>query len=270
MTMKANRSNPFPRGARLLLLGLVTVLALAAAPVEALELDCHVLELPAVIDRPGEYCLDRDWIDSFGVRTAILVQSDHVVIDFRGHLVINTDGLGGVPLSGYPMGVHASERSHVLVRNGTVAGFREGVSLSRPVGSTLSDNHLVEGMRVYDCRRFGIAVYSEDSVVRNNVVYDIVANQDTDPTGIWIGGFRNRVVGNTVSRVIGGGKLNDRWGIRLVDGSHNLVLGNHLAATRKGVYMEDGTTVYRDNVVLELPGGAPAFSGGTDAGGNFP
>ena len=233
--------------------------------------DCTVLELPAIVDEPGLYCLDRDWdLEMTTGGRAIVVASDDVVLDFRGHLVRNRPGLDGASLPGYPIGVLAIGHANVVVRDGALAGFRDGIVLSEPDGPSLSRNHLVEGMRIYDCRRNGIAVRGGHSVVRNNVVSDIVADGYTgtpDAQGIWIHGNANRVIGNEVSRVIGPATL--RRGIAFVGGTDHLAIGNRLTSTGDGLSMFGTGTVYRENFVLQISAGAVAFDGGIDAGGNF-
>lgn len=275
-----DRSNPTLSFRRVILavavaacLGAFTAPALAAGPgwYEPAEPECTVLELPAVVDEPGLYCLDRDWELSLASGgSAIRVESDHVVLDFRGHLVLNGPGLGAASLPGYPIGVRAMGRAHVVVRDGALAGFRDGIVLSEPDGPSHSRNHLVEGMRVYDCRRSGIAIRGTHSVVRGNIVSDIVADGFTgtsDAQGIWIKGNANRVIDNEISLVVGDAE--HRWAITFVDGVDHLAIGNRMTSTSNGMYMLGTGTVYRDNFVLQIPGGAVAFGGGIDAGGNF-
>lgn len=242
----------------------------AVAPAGAVELGeagCHVLELPAVISEPGHYCLEKDWdLDLTGGGSAIEIRSGYVVVDFQGHQVRNLPGLKGD--SSATFGVFAWDRSQIVVRNGMLAGFRDGISLGQNVdGPTRSRDHLIEGMRIYRCHRTGIHLVALLSVVRDNIIGDITGLEQKEAAGILIFGGGNRIFENVIS-VITGSSEGNRWGIRLEGGNRNLVVGNRLHATWNGIRF-DYNSVYRDNFVLELPVGNTAFSGGTDAGGNF-
>jgi hypothetical protein len=106
-----------------------------AGAVEVGEAGCYVLELPAVISEPGHYCLERDWdLDFPWGGMAIEIRSDHVVVDFQGHQVRHLPGLvvGGLGSTTY--GVYAWNQSHIVVRNGALAGFRR-----MPAGTSRAD-----------------------------------------------------------------------------------------------------------------------------------
>lgn len=252
-------------------LALLLLLPMSPAGAEEVgEAGCRVLELPAVISEPGHYCLQRDWdLDLFGGGFAIEIRSDYVVVDFQGHQVRNLPGLVVGEIGWATYGVYAWERSHIAVRNGTLAGFRYGIVISEEAeDGTTSRNHLVEKMRIHFCQRAGILLGAQTSVIRDNIIGDITGIGHPEVTGILVlRGGGNRVLGNEISRVLGS-KSAIRWGIRFEGGNRNLAAGNRLYSTWKGILM-DYQTVYRDNFVLEMPSGNPAFSGGTDAGGNF-
>lgn len=252
-------------------LGLLLLLTVSPAGAEVLgEAGCRVLELPAVISEPGHYCLERDWdLDLFGGGFAIEIRSDHVVVDFQGHQVRNLPGLVVGEIGWATYGVFAWDRSHIVVRDGTIAGFRYGIAISQDTeGASTSRNHLVEGMRIHFCQRAGILLTAQTSVIRDNIIADITGVEHPEVTGILVlRGGGNRVLGNEISRITGD-KSALRWGIRFEGGIRNLAVGNRLYATGSGILL-DFQTPYQDNFVLEVPSGNPAFSGGTDAGGNF-
>lgn len=229
----------------------------------------EIEELPTIIREPGLYCLNRDFeVDMPTGGAAISIVSDHVVLDFQGHILRN---VAPQPFSTdtNPIGVSAFEQSHVVVRNGTVAGFRVGIALDQPFGPSVSSDYMVEHMRVSDCQRTGIGVGGSFAVVRDNVVVNITGSGESASSGLFIGGGTgHRVLDNDVSRVTGGGKAN-HWGIRFVEAFDNIATGNRMVATGNGILMDGTATVYRDNFVLQIPAGASAFSGGIDAGGNF-
>lgn len=260
-TRDARRRRP-GASSRILSLALLPLLALAgAAPAAA---DCIPFKVPVVIDEPGSYCLAEDFVGLLKSNVGIEIRSDHVTVDLRGHLVRNTskpeDSVGGGA-------IRALGYSHIVVRNGSISGFWEGVALVEAFssGPTLSVNHLIEGLRVYDCRHFGIAVEGNLSIVRDNIVYDITGESAKDVTGILASGNEHRVLDNEISRVLGSSP--DRWGIRLIGGFESQVFGNHLFSTWNGVYL-GSSAGYRDNLVVGLPGASVAYSGGVDLGGN--
>lgn len=243
----------------------IALAALSTAPLLAGD-DCRgITSAPVTITEPGHYCLKADLVvDMDSSSSAIDIQTDHVVLDFQGHTLRN---VARQPFSSVPVGVFAHERSHIVVRNGTVAGFWEGISLSEPFYASTSVNHLVEDMRVYDCQRIGIGVGGHFSVVQGNVVENITGADETHPTGLWLQGYGHRAIDNEVSRVNGDEEAS-RWGIRFLAGQDSVALGNRLVATNNGILMEDTGTAYRDNFVLQIPAGGTAFSGGVDVGGN--
>ena len=261
MTDSARSSNRLSiRLAVRLSAALALLLLAAAAPAAA---DCIPFKVPVVIAEPGSYCLVEDFEGPLDRQTAIAIESDHVILDLQGHLIRNTakpvDAIGGVA-------VHSLGHSHIVVRNGSISGFWEGVVLTEPSsGPTLSVNHLVEGLRVYDCRRLGIGVEGNHSIVRGNVVYDITGENAKEVTGILAVGNDHRVLDNQISRVLGASP--DRWGIRLIGGFESMVFGNQLHSTWNGV-LSGSSTGYRDNLVVGLPGAGIAYSGGVDLGGN--
>ena len=245
-----------------LTLALTGAILLTAAPAKA----CVEIQVPVRITEPGHYCLARDFVGPLGPQPAIEIEADHVILDLRGHLIRNTTAPSNGQLG---QGVLAWERSHIVVRNGSIAGFWEGVSLSQGFGGPArSTNHLVEDLRVYDCQRFGIGVGGNDSVVRRNVVWNIHGiGIESETSGLFVYGYRHRVLDNDVSRVVG--SSDNRWGIRVFEGGNSIVRGNRLAATWNGILMEKTGSVYQDNVVVELPGGGVAYLGGIDAGNNL-
>lgn len=229
---------------------------------------CQVIEVPVIITEPGHYCLADDFVvDMPTGGAAILIETDHVVLDFQGHILRNRASQPFVDTN--PIGVQAHEQAHIVVRNGTIQNFREGVSLSQPFfGVSTSFNHLIENMRVYDSQRFGIGIGGHNSVVRGNIVENVTGFTEGFCSGIGAAGSGHRVLDNDISRVTLCGKHNN-WGISFVAGLDNFAIGNRLIAIGNGILMDGTRTVYRDNIVLQLPGGGVAFSGGVDGGDNL-
>ena len=134
---------------RLAEIGLLVVGVLAHAEATSCT---EIAAVPFTIKEPGAYCLKKSLTFAGGHRTiavgstdvpidfggtAILVGANDVVIDFRGHAL---DGTPAGPLSD-AVGVRAHGRRNVTLRNGTIRGFHEGISL----GGT---SYVVEDLRL--------------------------------------------------------------------------------------------------------------------------
>ena len=218
--------------------------------------------LPIVLDEPGLYCLTRDFeLDMVG-GAAIEVRADRVTVDLQGHLVDNTRAWGNDAV-----GVFAWERTHVVVRNGSLAGFREGVALSGPAGNSTSAFHLVEGMRISRSTRSAVGIEGRDSIIRGNTILEVLSlNQKERAQGILAGGWRHRVIDNDIA-VVNGSVLPD-VGILFSGGEHHIATGNRVSGADVAISFDGGRGLYRDNLAVEIPCCASAFQGGTDLGGN--
>lgn len=243
---------------------LLTFAAAAHAQPKGLR-DCTVIDsLPAVLSAPGSYCLTRDFATALAGGAAIWVDSDDVTVDLRGHAIDNS---GAAPGNG-ALGIASWERSRVVVRNGAITGFWEGVSLSGPSGTQLSENHLVEGMRISRSGRIGIGISGRDSIVRGNTLHHtgVGANQKEPVTGIWVAGWRHRVLDNDVVRTFG--SVVSNVAILFLDGGSGMAVGNRISASEQAiVFPLSGNGFYRDNLANEVACCDP-FVGGTDLGGN--
>jgi hypothetical protein len=130
--------------------------------------------LPAVIDAPGTYVLNRDWDvteDTTSVHSVVDVLADDVVIDFRGFEVNYNNEGAGINIQG----------ANVTVRNGRIVGFLMSVPiLSTGVQTTVENMYIQtfdEGprfeadgaiLRESTLRsRFGAALGSNSVVERN-------------------------------------------------------------------------------------------------------
>ena len=241
----------------------LALLALPAAPALGAPADCRPIKaLPALIDTPGLHCLTQDFeTDLFG-GAAIEIQADHVTVDFQGHTIDNR-AAGGETIA---LGVFSWERSHIVVRNGTLIGFEEAVGLSGPFDSQDSRNHLVEGMRIVGSGRTGIGITGTDSIVRGNIVFDTGGHGSKGQavSGIFLGGWRHRALDNDVNRVVGLAPV----AIRFVEGGSHLAVGNRISGGQWAISFPVGQVgAYRDNLANEMPCCQP-FDGGSDLGGN--
>lgn len=236
--------------------------AAAARPPFAIGETCRPIDsLPAVISEPGSHCLTSDFAVDLQGGAAITVEADHVTVDLGGHTIENRD------TTGIALGVYSWERSHVVVRNGTLVGFFEAVGLSGPFGTNLSRNHLVEGLRVIASGRTAIGIVGSDSIVRGNTIFGVgdgVTPKEAR-SGLFLGGWRHRAIDNDIFRVVGGFGLD--VGIRFLDGGSHMAFGNRISSAEAAILFPSAHAgQYRDNVANEAL--LPAFHGGLDLGGN--
>src|SRR5215471_9938738 len=95
-------------------------LVLSTAPVRAETINCTAITaLPAVITVQGIYCFTGDLNTAMTSGNAIDIQTNNVVLDLNGWK------LGGLAagLGTNAVGIHASDRKNITIKNGTVRGF---------------------------------------------------------------------------------------------------------------------------------------------------
>jgi hypothetical protein len=234
-----------------------------------------------MITAPGVYCLKQS-LTAAGI--GVMIESDDVVLDLNGHTLT----IGGI-------GVRATDRSNVTVRNGTVRGGTYGVLL----GGIGASRVLVERLYVQGSESCGICVQGHGAAIRNNVVIGagnakigakagisansgsglrISHNQIVD-TGLGAAGqvdgiivtdapgaaIEHNVITNTTAAPSGGYPM----GIHIYTSSsfklpmQTTVTGNRVINMRTGIHNSAGASLFVDNAVGAA---ATAFSGGTMAG----
>src|SRR5688572_24458527 len=102
-------------------------LASAPAPVDAASSfdSCTgtISSLPAVISASGTWCLQADQTTSLSSGHAISVTANNVTIDCNG---FRLGGLAAGPATG-TVGVLATDRANLVIRDCHIRGFRYGV-----------------------------------------------------------------------------------------------------------------------------------------------
>lgn len=260
-------TRPLNRTCRRLLPALTCALiftAFAAAPAQAASACRPIDDLPYVIGEPGLYCLTRDFAVDLPGGAAIEVQADHVTIDLAGFTLDNR----AAGRESSAAGIFSWERANIVVRDGSVIGFHEGIALSGPFGGNSSYNHRVENVRVAESRETGIGITGDSSVVRGCTVYGTGdgSNGEEPTSGIFLGGWRNRAIDNDVVRVVGHPESN--VAIRFVHGGSHMAVGNRISSARTAILFPGSSAgFYRDNLANEIPC-CDAFVGGKDLGGN--
>jgi len=267
-----------------------TFLAIASGAAPAQTLDCQrIRRVPVTITEPGHYCLARDL--SFGSTTgaAIRIDSDDVVLDLNGRTLDGSAAGSATEAAG----VGSTGHSNLVVRNGTIRGFRSGVELAvasaaavegiRAVGNTMSGiaaegaglqvrgNQVVGtgGSTIPGSRALAIAVRGPGGLVADNLVVDTEAVAGSFAYGIHATGSDGMVIeGNRIANgTLPSGVL---FGI-IVPFSRNVVVSNNRVtnATHAVVFSSFGSGTYRDNLTAGVADPYPAFDGaGVDAGNN--
>lgn len=192
--------------------------------------DCtgFVTAVPAVISKPGTWCLKKNLNTAIASGNAIEIQGNNITID------CNDFALSGLPAgtATQAFGIYALRRSYATVRNCTVRGFRTGVLLADAAGA----GHVVEDNRLDRNTVAGIDVAGSHAIVRRNRVSStggspIVA---TTPFAITTDGVVD-VVDNIVAGVApSAGAVNqDVVGIGGADNTGARIMGNDVGGLAK-------------------------------------
>lgn len=163
------------------------------APADAAD-NCTgtISKLPAVITKSGVFCMKKNLATADPGITAIDVQADNVTIDCNGFTL---DGLAAGPATGSIAIGADGKRFNVTVRHCTIRGFQTGVFINASEPGT---GHLIEDNRVEQATGNGIYVLGNGSIVRRNVVVDMVGKaQFGRATGIV-------VLGDAIDNVVDG------------------------------------------------------------------
>ncbi|HEY0662359.1 MAG TPA: hypothetical protein VGD21_13685 [Lysobacter sp.] len=154
----------------LFLLGLA-----ALSPARAETINCTpVATVPTTITTQGIYCLTADLSTAIASGSAIQIDTNNVTLDCNGYK------LGGLAAGAgtTAVGISASGRSNITVRNCSVRGFRTGLSFS-------GSGHAVEDSRFDANTRIGVKVVGDGSVIQRNLVLNTGGNTaNQDPRGI--------------------------------------------------------------------------------------
>jgi parallel beta-helix repeat protein len=257
---------------------LASLVLVFSGAARAEPLNCtFIAGVPFTISAPGNYCLDGSFtVAGIGVD----IVADDVVLDFNGHVLDGVSGKG--------LGVRATDRKSITVRNGTVRNFSEGIYL----GGSAGEGYVVEQMRVVSNGDSGISVQGRGAVVRRNLLIGngnspvpgprwsmsiissgahIVDNEIIDtalgvPSGEVDGirmafAPRSTVERNVISNASASSSFSR--GISLLNSSGSTLVGNRIAGYVYGILFSGGTGLYMDNTVS---GATTPFFGGTAAG----
>ena len=219
-----------------------------------------ITHIPAVINKPGPYCLEADHELSMNGGIAIDIQSANVRVDFAGHTLTNRYGVNNTAVA-----VQGYSQSNVEVSGGAIIGFREGIILESHGNGCVSGSgpYRVRDMTVSRAYSRGISLEGCQLQVQSNSVLDTGINTRINATGISVIGTPATVTNNEVLRLIG--YPGNSVGIQVFDGSA-VIERNRVLSVPVGISMSNnGRVLFRDNTVVEA---ATEYDFGEDGGGN--
>lgn len=213
--------------------------------------DCiNITSIPAVITTQGVYCLKQHLPTSLSSGNGISVNVNNVTIDCNEFKLGNlAAGPGNTAI-----GINASGRVNVTVRNCGIRGFRTGVSLT-------NGDYRVEDNRFDLNTQTAILVSGDGSAVRRNEVIDTggstAAGVDQFQAINGLGDID--VIDNTISGVMAaGGSDGDVYGILTQDMDAGTIKGNRVrnlvpdgSGLRRAIWNAGGNRVtIEDNTVV--------------------
>jgi len=209
------------------------------------------------------YCLVTDFTTNLTSGFGITISTSNVVLDLNGHTIDNL----AAGTATETRGVFALRRQNITVRNGTIRGFREAVTLQDDPPYAASGGHLVEAIRADKNTYVGINVYGHGNVVRRNQVLTTggtTALSNASGFGIRVSGPGNRVIDNDVVGVTASSGYS--YGIDVATYTDDsIVLGNRITDAVYGIQMRTASTKYRDTLTTAV---SYPYYGGFDAGNN--
>jgi hypothetical protein len=257
---------------RLTLASLVPLVALVPTSGTADEAKCdHVITSAGyTISTQGHYCLGNDIATAATTGAAITINANSVVLDLQGYKIGGQAAGAGTTT----YGVYVPNHSTVVVKNGLIRGFLVGVYFEDSGGS---NNNLVENIRADGNTNMAIWFNGGD----NNTVRDCVVGNTGGSTANATGWVSIAIylyntttsfaINNTVTNtqpLQGVGNTNTfgiyGYGAYVIN---NNVIGNGNSPATAFCLAFSGASFYRDNTVSAC---GTNYSGGTNAGGNYP
>jgi len=242
------------------LLAMLFLSGLASMPIHAETFhSCAVVipSIPAVISNQGVYCLTHDVNTAVTSGNAIDIQTNNVTIDCNGYKI------GGLAAgtSSQTVGINATNRQNITVRNCTLRGFVEAIRLDGGAGHLVEDNRLDNNLFV------AMYIAGDNNRVRRNAVFD---------TGGFVGSSQSvglsieaNAVDNTVAGVFAVGTDPNTAGI-IMYGDGTEARGNQVsgvvtsgAGVAGGIQANGVGVTLRDNSIA-----AASSTPGTGLGGH--
>lgn len=206
------------------------LLALLFAPqVQAETIDCVIItSLPYTISSSGVYCLTGNLGTAISTGNAITIDSNNVTIDLNGWR------LGGLAAgdSTNTIGIYATQRKNITIRNGTIRGFKRAIFLQDFIPHTTSQGHLVEDIRAEQNTTSGIEVYGQGSITRRNQVVATGRPTVTNAYGISVTGPGCRVLDNDITETRSG--IGQAAGVVMKYADGGMIRNNRISGVSSG------------------------------------
>ncbi len=215
-----------------------------------------ISSVPAVIDTPGVWCMDRNLTTAMASGIAINIRKNFVTIDCNGFLLGNL----AAGLTTAAIGIQASERRNITLRNCHTRGFAAGINITGNITAPINSfGHLVEDNLIEASTVQGLVVKGLDSTIRRNRLVDIGLNPTLSVAGIAAIGTVD-VVDNLVDGVeVPSTSANSVWGIYSQPTDGTLIARNEVRGVVPGVSFGYGIFVVgasgarssiRENVIV--------------------
>lgn len=207
--------------------------ALTLAPIPAYPAESYdscagfIDSIPAVITKPGTWCLRKNLSTSMTQSTAIRVEANNITIDCNG---FKLGGLAGA--DAYSSGIGGESRLNITVRRCHIRGFNTGIHLV-PADDDVGGNHTVEDNHLDGSACVGIYLRGDGSVIRRNRVLNTGRPSAYCPGQVHgiLTGFDVDVIDNTVSGVLptaDGYGAGDAFGINTSYNDGGSIRGNRV------------------------------------------
>jgi hypothetical protein len=241
----------------------VPAVALSTTTALAETVNCTAITtIPTVINVQGVYCFTDNLATNIISGIAIDIQTNNVVVDLNGFK------LGGLS-AGFGTtahGIHALDRQNITIKNGTVRGFLKGIFLEN---ATLSQGHVIEGIRADQNTFVGIEVDGAGNIVRNNQVVatgGTTTMANASAFGILMSGTGARVLNNDVISTFKTG-TGTSTAINFNGATGSFAVNNRITSADRGIdYSAAATGKYRDNLTFGVT--SPFTGTGTPVGAN--
>jgi len=172
---------------------MVMVVAMPA-PARAETFNCTAIDtLPATISSPGNYCLNKNFDQTYGVDSyALRLYGSDIVLDCNGHRIRTTNA------ANTQVGIYSTPNpSGVTIRNCTIDGFQTGIFLQGTDNTGATGNRIVNNI-VLHSRQIGIYVIGSSNLIEGNQVSQNLGNVNGIATGIFMYSSDHQGGGNII------------------------------------------------------------------------
>ena len=195
---------------------------------QAESIECEQIKtLPAVITVQGKYCFKGNLSTNITSGHAIDIQTNNVTIDFNDYKL---GGLAG-GIASAANGVHALDRKNIILRNGSIRGFRNGVYINELLNDG-SSGHIIENTRFDGNLQTAIWVEGRHSIIRNNIITNTGGGTVvglTFTSAILASGAGAKIDNNLIENTFDDNK--DAYGILIEFADSSIVTNNKISNT---------------------------------------